>query len=1231
MGATVRRFFVLCAIVAAIAVLGREAGTPYAPPTALAIGEETFTQALPEKIYRGDPSHFGAADANPVGGLNGYCVDVANEGNSAIANGASGFSVTGGIVVSHDTFTNGTPATTSDDIYCVVVQSTGVAGSVSVRWDFIDTDNVTGFAEITLTVVNVILDAQNGKVGVPAVVCTVGWDDEILTGLASNVDDDLPDPLDDVVVADWMTDPGSPTVEIEGNPFVNGGEWCINVSAPAPQADIEVTFDFVHVRSRLLNADDIDHQVSTTVQISDEPDFSELRHVSAGGQIIEERQPPNANVVGATHYACVLPSDADDTLNPFDINFTGGPPAALVSVFHNGSGPIDVQGAPDGTLCFGWTALEPGIQHISLTFEKVGGAFPGPRSVVWDTDGDGNDVDDPGGALPLLKEWVEFGRTEITRNPQLENFVTDQVISVPLVFNVASGTFLFGGGATTTLFEWALGPDGQLVEGVILEARIVTQCGTFVSEDDSDLFLGKEISGVSVEGRFDRTSQGDPLGDGPDDLHVSILGDAFCGPNENLRVEIDAYTQGNGPGDETLVDTEFVEFDFDISGFPGSSVPVIAWAGEIVNVNYAFSFGDVCGDADSTIHFVRSSGPGNFIPDGNLEQDGPDHLFGRFGDECDQTVRYTSEDPGQVMIEVTLDDNPNAKVVFPIFFVAIEDLTMQADPLLFVSERGDVSAAIRAWFPASNPSGREAETKPDGRRLPQDRWILPDDWDVLRATHSDQANWPVRAPMPLLNVTFFMEDESVVNSFHGGVMHGALGWFLLDGTESFLNVNPRTLEPSVLGSFDKPRIITDLTDGDGIATVDSFGDLNLSYEDCEANLPTGGNPHCSPDDVVGRTRWYAIADFPTQFGKWPPVRSDTTETVWLWAGYKRVTVVDTTNPSLKYVVVHLRDRDGFCDAINPNNTLGVEVEFLIDGGPGQIVEASSDPSFVSLGGARANATTFDTLSSRGVPLNTHLVQDPLNEDECQAWVQIANSTQDPTNVVITLPTTPAPLPSEVRVTALQCTGLDETITVTNFGPNVVSLAGFGLQSLPDRIDSDWEQLDLIGLLQPGESKTFRGGPESHAEGWINTDDDEVFKTASDFVQLTWNGYVISRYECDGDIFNPPLGDVFPAAFPPSGEGPLVLDVTVRFGETTVAPIVTGWNLITMLDDVSIEEQLRDDLDKVIVIYSPQPDVDDEWDRYLPDMPGFTSNLTEFEAGRAYWIHAKAPFTLRLEK
>ena len=78
------------------------------------------------------------------------------------------------------------------------------------------------------------------------------------------------------------------------------------------------------------------------------------------------------------------------------------------------------------------------------------------------------------------------------------------------------------------------------------------------------------------------------------------------------------------------------------------------------------------------------------------------------------------------------------------------------------------------------------------------------------------------------------------------------------------------------------------------------------------------------------------------------------------------------------------------------------------------IEAVSDPSFMSGERTRAWATTFDLLDNQGNPTHEDIAVAGFSEDECQAWIRVSNSTKSATNVLVTFPGSPAPIPGDVR-------------------------------------------------------------------------------------------------------------------------------------------------------------------------------------------------------------------------
>jgi len=1261
-------------VVALLAIVAPGDGPTRLATPASALGTEAFVvdptgQLHPPKLYEGDPSHgvltgTEPADANPAGGTNGYCIRVIDSETVAASIGDRGFTVASGenviddsaLVIDTDYYDAGTPQRT-DDVYCAVVQagmleSNDLNGTMFLEWTYTDGVSVATI-RLKLDVFRIDLAKVDGFVGGAAEVCTVNWDPGVMTGRASN-DGTLPDATDEVTLgnlltdADWVITGGAPPVTLDKlGLYRDGDEWCMTFTADGATSGVSVTFLFDPVYRLATNVDDTQHEESILLNFT-LPDYSELRHVSPGGQLISSFVSP-VNVVGSYHPVCIIPSTPDDTLSPADIRISGDE-WAVADIFYNDQA-TRFPGVPEDTLCFTFTSREAGEQTIEATFTyDVGGANE-RRIARWDTNGDGNG--DPVLArTPLVKRWDTIAKTEITRGTShWQNRVTDSSFSVNLVFNVADGTYSAG---SIDLVEWVYGsgsvfatdPEDDVpvfLDGVYLSATITGKCGYFVVEPPPAPFdVGfvpfsvKSLEGRSVAGRFDVDPMsyfpdGAPLtlADGlPDDVSISITNDPACNVASTIELQIDAYYPSNtGRGEYFGTETVKVTFQH----VPAMMTPRVAWAGQRLNTTFAFGGG--CAPYDgATITFTRGDDqPGTFLPGPGTKVEGPGEATGTFSEDdrpgqpaCSFTVGYESEEPGEVDITVFFSFNNNVgridttKVVFPVFFLVMEDVVVTASEDLVVSARGDVSATVRGWFPGTNPSGRDAVTFPDGRSAPRDRWVLPDDWAQLRGDAEFRPSWPASAPMPITGVTFVMEDESVRNAYpYGPEDKGAAGWFLLDGTEYSINVNPHTGQPSALGSVLRPRIISDLTDNDGVATVDSVGDLNLSFEECPANEHTL-NPHCGVDNVVGRTRYYAIADYPnvrTQ-GKHPPARSNVAETVWRWAGYKQVTVLDGEVPGIKYVVAHLKDRDGFCDAAFQNNTLGIKVDFVIDSGGGRIIEVAGDPSEIAIDNRGAVGTTLDTHDDDGNVINAAITKTALADDECQAWVRVSNSLLSATNVVVTFPAQPAPVPDKVRITSLQCS--TDTVTVTNTGDSPVSLAGFALRSRRNDIVEPEQHLGLSGLLQPGQSKTYAG-----AGGWLPSSNRIFNDGGPDYARLVWNEFEINRVDCNGGVIENPL----PSPLPRDGEVELVVDVLVDFGAQSSQPLVEGWNLVTVSGKTaSIDTVVGQEPGSVIAVYGFDA-ATGQWERFIDGAPAFASTLHEMEAGAAYWVLVKQPFTL----
>lgn len=1146
----------------------------------------------------------------------------------------------------------------ADDVYCVVAYAQPGYKKLKIEWHYTDTggQNVIALPDIAIATVT-LKKIGDGLVGGPAEVCTVGWDAAFLTGVRSNnflPDNVTPrengplvgspnvyDPVNDVRVEDWtiLNAPAPPPNVSVAYVRQEGPEWCAGIASDGAVSGLDVRFDFDAVYNRAdigllptIDKDDDDQPVSLQLPPGVTIDIVasvELRHVTSDGKV-PARQRSAPLVTGSTHYVCLIGTDAADSLSASGIHFSplagaDVPGAGNIGVFHKSAANNPrLNGVQDGTLCFSYTSASPGEHTIYVDFINNGT----PDVAFFDTNGDGNGL--PGGAAgPLVTQWNRIDRTVITTGgTPTTGAVTFSTLTIPMQFNAGDGTMIASAGLT----EWVLGSHstgGTLytdlaLDGAWIRAQIVGGCGYFEVPNNSK---PTSIAGISVGGRIDiNAGDGDPFspafGDtdaNPNDLRFSTVNAPGCSANSQVRIQVDVFY----PGQATpAVPQEWVDLRFTFT--PANKTPRVAWAGEFVTITYAFASTGSC--AGQQVVFVRPENqPGSFIPGPGITLDGPNRASADFGAGCSATVRYESEEPGEVDIEVFLTSNPFSKVAFPIFFLLFEDVTIDATPDQFVSTFGDVTADVRGYFVGTNPSGRPAEVKPDGRALPADRWVLPDDWEKLKGPSGLRNNWG-SLEMPAAIVTFLMENEPVVNNYRTGVKNGSSGFFVADDESDFsFNVNPHTKATTALGSLAKPRMMSQPSDGSGKASVDTYGDFNLTFEECAPNR-FNGNPQCKLEDIVGHGRYYAVAEYPEPRtrGKWPAVASNKASTDWRWAGYKEVTIVNTDSPQIKYVVAHLRDRDGFCDSVNYNNTLGVPVKFEIDAGGGTIIDAADRPFEINGTRRFATTTSFDTLDALGRPMNVEIAKPTVGDDECQAWIKVSNSLMRPTNVMVTFPAPPSPVPGQVRITNLQCTG-QETITVKNMGSTPVNLAGFGLQSLGSGVQQV-EHRDLDGYLEPGQSKTFLGGPGARDNLWVGAAN-EVFTGSSDFVHLTWDDFVISTVFCDGTVHDNPI----PASFPPDPEGEIIIDVTIPFGDESEVALVEGWNLVpTGSGTAGIAGVIAGLESDITVIYAWDAELQ-QWLRYIPGAPDGVNTLSQFGQNRVVWIQVKRPLTLTLPK
>ena len=244
---------------------------------------------------------------------------------------------------------------------------------------------------------------------------------------------------------------------------------------------------------------------------------------------------------------------------------------------------------------------------------------------------------------------------------------------------------------------------------------------------------------------------------------------------------------------------------------------------------------------------------------------------------------------------------------------------------------------------------------------------------------------------------------------------------------------------------------------------------NLSFEGCAKNTITGNPGVQVAGNVVGHTTYtrpWPITPTPRQVPAHPLQHGDHRVDVGrLQVRHRRPHGL----ARVKYVVAHLVDRDGFCDAASFNNVLGVSVRFEIDAGGGTIIEAADRPVTsqeqalrhrhdVRYAGRQGNRSTPPSRRRpcrRRVPGVDQGVQQPPRADQRDRHAS---------------PRQPAPVPGDIRLTGALLRREAETVTVTNKGATPVNLAGFALRSLPNAIAGQEEHLGLIGSSPPGRAR-----------------------------------------------------------------------------------------------------------------------------------------------------------------
>ncbi len=111
-----------------------------------------------------------------------------------------------------------------------------------------------------------------------------------------------------------------------------------------------------------------------------------------------------------------------------------------------------------------------------------------------------------------------------------------------------------------------------------------------------------------------------------------------------------------------------------------------------------------------------------------------------------------------------------------------------------------------------------------------------------------------------------------------------------------------------------------------------------------------------------------------------------------------------------FVVFHALDRGGLCDparvpgAVSLHPVLNLPVEFVIESGDGAIIATSSLTAIPPNPRAVSGVRTFSTAknAAAGSPIRAFAPLAAGVTDECQAWIQVAQSIPGPLRVLVTV-------------------------------------------------------------------------------------------------------------------------------------------------------------------------------------------------------------------------------------
>ena len=557
----------------------------------------------------------------------------------------------------------------------------------------------------------------------------------------------------------------------------------------------------------------------------------ELRSIADDGHVIADQDVIN-NVRGTRHVVCAInETDGAGVLLPpgsidiDDVVVQSGGGATSVNdpdptftdpVFFTGNGQ---NGGVSGATCLSWVSTEAGDQEISWVVPGIG---PGgnPLTINWDTDNDGNDTN-PNTTGPsnraIIKEWNVLTDSEIFINGASQGTNQNPVITRNVVLDPIYGTYSFSGGsiriqdifhgthvtrtgAVVNTRDLTGGPgiDGG-VNGLVGVNWTVTVNGC---ADLTDNLISQQSSLTGTTG-LDQSGSVSVANNFPD---ISVdPGD--CLPGQSIVVTFTGTEPGplgSGPG-RTVTETVTINLVQQIA----AKKVFLAWAGQRVVLEQDWrnppgdeSDLDPAGTCPLTgpergrrvsISYIKSSGPGNFLPSLTAQINGSDQATVPVlpdtsqhdtapnypQDSCISRVIFESEDPGQVDVEALVDDEipfieiPDAsKVAFVIYYMKFNSVTLSlATQVSKPTHNGSAAAdyapgnpwdatkddpdgvadwnvsrdilvrgRVTGWFVNANPSGRPADTSNPLNVLPANRWVMPMDWPLLAGGPADPAD-----------------------------------------------------------------------------------------------------------------------------------------------------------------------------------------------------------------------------------------------------------------------------------------------------------------------------------------------------------------------------------------------------------------------------------------------------------------------------------------------------------